>query len=123
MVSKDRLQEMEQLFVDTVERLTNRVKNLEQNAPSSSSVSTAAKPGNSNAYAQAMSTFSNAQPRPSGKVTLPPTANGERDSTSAGSQSSGERIVRLEPGGRIRAGGGATSKMPMTHSSSSGAIK
>jgi hypothetical protein len=102
MVSKEKVKEMENLFVDTVERLTNRVHNLEKQG---------------GGYYNG--TSSSAPNKPIvGKPPIGNIKNSGIDGTNLAIDSttttgSGERVVRIEPGGRIRA-------TPSTHATSVG---
>lgn len=126
MVSKERVVEMENLFIETVERLTNRVKNLEQpGAPASS-----AAPKADSSYAQAYATLNQANGQQARKAGLPPVPTNRDRANSGDGIGSGLGItastgVRLEPGGRIRpaaagtsSGSGKASVPSLAHSSS-----
>lgn len=138
MVSQEAVREMQTLFMDTIERLTQRVNNLEKGGrgggggasagtSASTSASSSSSHGGGDMYSQAYQTLLNNKKAP--PLPLPPVSSRDTGHAGGGVGIGGTEkgAVRVEPG-RIRpssngsnnsGGGGAGSRGGSTGSSSS----
>ena len=107
MVSQEQVREMQSLFMDTIERLTLRVNNLEKGKAGASNTNSYAGASSSisnngqgdSMYSQAYQTLQSNKKGP--PLPLPPVSAREGGGGGIGVTSSDKTSVRLEPG-RIR---------------------